>query len=177
MTGLLEQVFDGLLRLADTTLFTHNLFAQQPLADIYRKKMDSSLRRAKRDYALPYEWTPAFRQWLRNVYHNRCAYCGRRNCQFHVDHIIPASWHNSPGATVDNAVWSCASCNKDRGNEPLGTWLRETFGPYHAKKVLDKVFRAREEAQRRFGKEERLLMRQMGRKITRRNLRSRKKSS
>jgi len=122
-------------------------------------------RRALRDDSLPYEWTPAFRRWLAAAYKHQCAYCGRRNCKFHVDHIVPVSWPKCPGATIDNAVWVCASCNTDRGNEPLFSWLTRTFGRTKAESILARVNSVRASARIRFAGQ-RLAMRQEGKTLT-----------
>lgn len=122
-------------------------------------------RRALRDDSLPYEWTPTFRRWLAAAYNHQCAYCGRRDCKFHVDHIIPVSWPKCPGATIDNAVWVCASCNTDRGNEPLLAWLSRTFGRTKAERIFGHVNEVRAAALVRFAGQ-RLLMRAEGKRLT-----------
>jgi 5-methylcytosine-specific restriction endonuclease McrA len=150
------------------------LRGKHPLHPIYRSGMDSGVRRATRDHGLPYEWTSEYRRWVCNTFNHQCAYCGRRNCKFHLDHIIPVSWLDSPGATVDNAVLACKSCNVDRGNQPLADWLDATF-PGKTDRILKKVERIRAAAWKRWGPTERAAMRKEGKKITKRRLKAARK--
>ena len=132
-------------------------------------KLTPEKRRYLREKRMPYEWTPKYREWLRDQWGNACAYCGRSNCTFHVDHIIPVSWANCPGATVENGVWSCASCNTDRGNRDLAEWHLDTFKD---EKKTDNLVRWIWEVQKRahaeFSPKVRTKMRKDGRKIVER---------
>ncbi len=116
------------------------------------KTADPQMRRARREASLPYEWTRTYRAWLKNMFNHTCVYCGRRKCQFHLDHIIPVSWATCPGATVDNAALACSGCNMDRGNKDLADWHLETFGsPARTRAVVDKIWKVQAEARARWG--------------------------
>jgi len=143
--------------------------------DYAQRGVNPELRRLNREKSMPYEWTPAYRTWLKNISNNTCLYCGRRNCAFHIDHIIPVSWDKCPGATVDNGVWACSSCNQDRGNQDLATWHLDTFGSEHkTRAVVERVWLIQAEARKRFGPPdgpERKAMRVAGKAIIMRRLR------
>ena len=57
---------------------------------------------------------------------HRCAYCGKGDWEdrtrFNLDHVHPRA-HG--GATnVRNLVWSCGPCNREKGAEPVETFLK-----------------------------------------------------
>jgi len=154
---------------AETMRGRAELFDEAPLHRYYQNKnMSPDLRRAQRDMDLPYEWNWEVREWFKRQYNFSCAYCGRRHTTFHLDHIIPVSWENCPGATLENAVLACASCNTDRSNKPLGAWLIETFGPERADEVLRKVAAVSKRATKVFGPQ-RDELRKEGKALTKRN--------
>ena len=78
---------------------------------------------------------------VRQLWHDRCAYCGAVYSQFHYDHIFP---HALGGPdTVENLVYACHPCNMAKGSRVLpghtpGEMIRAfqherlPYGPYPA---------------------------------------------
>ena len=53
------------------------------------------------------------RQYLLDKFHRRCAYCGRTNIPFEVEHIVPKSRGGSD--RVSNLTIACHTCNQAKG--------------------------------------------------------------
>lgn len=43
-----------------------------------------------------------------------CCYCGADTRRGHVDHVVP--WSKGGQTNLENAAWSCASCNLKKSN-------------------------------------------------------------
>ena len=60
-------------------------------------------------------------QWefIKEIFRNRCAYCGKRQKRLTKDHIIPVS--KGGAHTIENIVPACKSCNskKNAGPPPI----------------------------------------------------------
>ena len=54
------------------------------------------------------------RAYLLHKYQYRCAYCGKTNCPFELDHIRPKSRGGSD--RISNLALSCHACNHRKGN-------------------------------------------------------------
>lgn len=82
------------------------------------KSIIADERRRSRINNLPSTLT--IEQWLfiKKVYNNRCAYCGKNSQKLTQDHVVPVS--KGGGYTIDNIVPACRSCNSKKGNrKPL----------------------------------------------------------
>lgn len=53
-------------------------------------------------------------------YGYRCAYCGKTNVPFEIDHLLPKSRGGSD--RVSNLVLSCHDCNVEKGNRTAAEW-------------------------------------------------------
>lgn len=63
-----------------------------------------------------------------NVYrrdHYRCRYCGNNKVPLTVDHLV--RWEDGGPSIEDNLVTSCKECNKIRGDQDYGVWLKSSY--------------------------------------------------
>lgn len=76
----------------------------------YRKGTDSK-RKARVRNAIGFFTTT---EWLKllELYHNRCAYCGKKSKGLTVDHIVPLIRGGTN--TIDNIVPACGACNSSK---------------------------------------------------------------
>lgn len=69
------------------------------------------------------------REYVRNKYDNRCAYCGNTLGKvWNVDHFLPVR-RNSDGTclnperhVISNFMPSCVQCNRDKGSMTIEDW-------------------------------------------------------
>ncbi len=54
------------------------------------------------------------RQYVLAKWHYRCAYCGKQEVPFELDHIVPRSHHGSD--RVSNLALACHACNQAKGD-------------------------------------------------------------
>ena len=60
------------------------------------------------------------RAYLLLKYEYRCAYCGKRETPFEVDHIRPRSCGGSN--RISNLALACHGCNRQKGNQTAAEW-------------------------------------------------------
>ncbi|MCP4133002.1 MAG: TIGR02646 family protein, partial [bacterium] len=53
---------------------------------------------------------------LKNIYHNKCAYCEKQIEQFHVEHFRPKSIYCWLAYSWDNLLLACPTCNTHKDN-------------------------------------------------------------
>lgn len=86
--------------------------------------------------------TKAQREYVKNKYGGRCAYCGSElQNRWHADHLEPVErklkyipgkgvvctgeMHNPKADSIENMMPSCPSCNIDKHSLPLESWRRQ----------------------------------------------------
>lgn len=75
---------------------------------------------------------------------HKCAYCGAsegllRGFTFVREHYIPVSSPDCPGATPDNIVVACHSCNSHKNSRDAADWLVSRFGERKARRILSRI--------------------------------------
>jgi hypothetical protein len=65
--------------------------------------------------------------------HATCRYCGSKDADGHVDHVIPLSRGGSD--SLDNLVWACSTCNLRKGSKTAGEF--SISAPGYTKRDLD----------------------------------------
>jgi len=60
------------------------------------------------------------REYLLEKFHHQCAYCGKADTPFEIDHIVPKSRGGSN--RVGNLALSCHDCNQAKGNRTADEW-------------------------------------------------------
>lgn len=78
-------------------------------ASIRRARSRQSVQHARKDLAR-----------LINKSNFYCTYCGIKDMNGHVDHVVPLSRGGSNG--IGNLVWSCAPCNLSKSNKFITEW-------------------------------------------------------
>lgn len=76
----------------------------------------SQRRRAKKSNVLHNDFTTAQWQELKNVFKQRCAYCGKKCKRLTMDHVTPIS--QGGNHTLSNIVPACQSCNSKKHTGP-----------------------------------------------------------
>ncbi len=61
------------------------------------------------------------REYLLEKWGRKCAYCGKENVPFQIDHIEPKSKGGSN--RISNLTLACAKCNQMKGNRPVTEFL------------------------------------------------------
>jgi len=66
-------------------------------------------------------------QWetIKNVFKQKCVYCGKRTRRLEKDHVIPLG-EGGP-LTLSNIVPACKSCNSSKGTNPPPSPLQTLF--------------------------------------------------
>ena len=101
--------------------------------DLYRR--NSQTRRARKKQ-LPATLT--FEQWqkIKNIFNNKCAYCGKES-KLEQEHFIPLS--KGGEYTHNNIIPACRSCNSSKHNNFFSDWYH-TYKHYNKKRekfILD----------------------------------------
>jgi 5-methylcytosine-specific restriction endonuclease McrA len=60
------------------------------------------------------------RAHLLEKFQRRCAYCGKQNVPFELDHVLPRSRDGSD--RVSNLVLACHDCNREKGDRTAAEW-------------------------------------------------------
>ena len=68
------------------------------------------------------EGTVYVRDWRRTLrrFNHACAYCGRKNIQLTVEHVVPIS--RGGMNTIGNVVPACSNCNNTKNNLTVMEW-------------------------------------------------------
>jgi hypothetical protein len=79
-----------------------------------------------------------------NSFDHQCAYCGARpgllpSFRFVREHFIPITNPACPGATPDNIVPSCLSCNSSKNDNDARSWLTTRYGERKALRILARI--------------------------------------
>lgn len=94
------------------------------------KRRDSRQRRRTRMNELPTTLTPDQWNCIKEVFDNKCAYCGAEK-QLTQDHFVPLS--SGGEYSANNIIPSCGSCNSSKLNKSFFEWY-PTYKHYSKKR-------------------------------------------
>lgn len=115
-----------LSRIGNVLTWTHRWrsFAPVRRIDVERVRFDTQLIQHPEIAGVAYQqgtlagWET--RAYLLIKYAYRCAYCGKRDCPFELDHIRPRSRGGSN--RVSNLCLACHACNQAKGDKTAAEW-------------------------------------------------------
>lgn len=115
-----------LSRIGNTVIWTERLSQWTPVTriDVERVRFDTHLLQNPEIAGVDYQrgelvgWE--VRTYLLIKYGYHCVYCGKTDCPFELDHILPRSRGGSN--RISNLVLSCHECNATKGNQTAAEW-------------------------------------------------------
>ena len=115
-----------LSRVDNTVTWTNRLSEWVPLIriDVERVRFDTHLLQNPELTGVDYQrgelagWE--VRAYLLIKYGYHCVYCGKTDCPFELDHLLPRSRGGSN--RISNLVLSCHECNATKGNQTATEW-------------------------------------------------------
>lgn len=94
-----------------------------------------SVIRLKRYISVPYQNIILTRRNILKRDGHKCAYCGRGDLPFTIDHVIPKSKGGED--TWENLVTACLPCNNRKGNRtPDEAFMKLRIKPYKPNHIL-----------------------------------------
>ncbi len=94
-----------------------------------------SVIRLKRYISVPYQNIILTRRNILKRDGHKCAYCGRGDLPFTIDHIVPKSKGGED--TWENLVTACLPCNNKKGNRiPEEASMKLRIKPYKPNHIL-----------------------------------------
>jgi 5-methylcytosine-specific restriction endonuclease McrA len=63
------------------------------------------------------------REYLLEKWHRKCAYCGKRDVPFQIEHIVART--NGGTNRISNLALACIPCNQDKGSRPVEEFLKD----------------------------------------------------
>lgn len=108
-------------RIGNTVTWTHRLLRWSPASriEVERVRFDTQLLQDPEISGTHYQqgmragWEA--RAYMLIKYEYRCAYCGKADCPFELDHILPRSRGGSQ--RIANLALCCHDCNAAKGNQ------------------------------------------------------------
>ncbi len=75
---------------------------------------------------------------IKSSFHNKCAYCGKKNTKLVKEHIYSATAGGD--YSIGNVIPACSSCNARKKNQQWDKWLKKEYPlkfSIHAKRIRE----------------------------------------